>query len=155
MARSATFKTVDRGANALTRRFAANEAGLTVKVGMLAKAQEPHEGGGDLTVADIGTIHEFGLGVQQRSFIRGWYDENQEENKRIVSVLQKQVLRGEVTQPVALNRFGLKCVGDIQRRIVAGIEPPLAQSTIDKKGSSTPLVDTGQLRASISHEVSK
>lgn len=152
MARSASFKTVDHGANALTRRFAVNGAGLQVKVGLLAKADEPHEGT-ELTVADVGTIHEFGLGVPQRSFIRGWYDESQEENKRIVSVLQKQVLRGEVTQTVALNRFGLKCVGDIQRRIVDGIPPPLAQSTIDKKGSSTPLIDTGQLRASITAEV--
>lgn len=154
MAARSSFKTVDRGANALSKAFVTNGVGLQVKVGLLAKAAEPHEGT-DLTVADVGTIHEFGLGVPQRSFIRGWYDESQEENKRIVSVLQKQVLRGEVTQEVALNRFGLKCVGDIQRRIVAGIEPALAQSTIDKKGSSTPLVDTGQLRASISHEVSK
>ncbi len=153
MARSASFTTVDHGANALTRRFAVNGAGLTVKVGMLAKAQELHEGS-ELTVADVGTIHEFGLGVPQRSFIRGWYDENQAENTRIVSILQKQVLRGEVTQQVALARFGLKCVGDIQRRIVDGIPPALAPSTIAKKGSSTPLVDTGQLKASISSEVS-
>ena len=154
MAGRASFKAVDRGANALTKSFAANAAGLSVKVGLLAKASDPHEGT-ELTVADVGTIHEFGLGVQQRSFIRGWYDESQEENKRIVSVLQRQVLRGEVTQEVALNRFGLKCVGDIQRRIVAHIPPPLAKSTVKRKGSSTPLVDTGQLKASITHEVSK
>jgi HK97 gp10 family phage protein len=32
--------------------------------------------------------------------------------------------------------------------------PPLAQSTIDKKGADTPLLETGKMRDSIRHEVS-
>jgi len=32
------------------------------------------------------------------------------------------------------------------------IPPPLAQATIDAKKSSVPLIDTGQLRASIGHK---
>lgn len=146
-------RSVDRGANALLARAKRLSQGVEVRIGMLDKAQAEHKGTPGLTVAEVGTFHEFGLGVPQRSFIRGWYDESVEENKRTMAVLQKQVLRGQVSEEQALARFGAKCVGDIQKRIVDGIEPPLAESTVKRKGSSTPLVDTGQLKASITFEV--
>jgi hypothetical protein len=68
--------------------------------------------------------------------------------------MAQAVIAGKVPNVrVALDRLGAKFVGDIQRRIKAHIPPPLQQSTIDRKGSSTPLIDTGVLWSSITHEV--
>lgn len=66
----------------------------------------------------------------------------------------KVVIEKKYNLRVALDRFGLWAVGEIQQRIADGIPPPNAQSTVDRKGSSTPLIETGQLRASIKHKVS-
>ena len=55
----------------------------------------------------------------------------------------------------ALQRIGLWAQSEIQQRISDGIPPQNAPYTINKKGSSTPLVDTGQLRSSISFKVVK
>lgn len=103
----------------------------------------------ELTVADIGTIHEFGLGVPERSFIRAWFDEASDENRALLQSRLKLVIAGKLTPEQALERCALKFEAGVRRRIRARIPPPLAQSTIDRKGSSTPLIDTGQLVSSI------
>ena len=41
----------------------------------------------------------------------------------------------------------------MQEAISAGIDPPNAESTIKAKGSSTPLVDDGTLRQSITYVI--
>lgn len=106
-----------------------------------------------LTVLDVATFHEFGLGVPERSFLRGWFDENIERAKEAIRRLMVSVVEGKRTKEQALELFGQWLQGEIQKRIAEGIPPPLAQSTIDKKGSSTSLVDTGQLRSSVTYKV--
>src|SRR5262245_20440620 len=64
----------DRGAAA--RITALLDQGV-LKVGILeAEAAEEHEDADGATVGEIAEIHEFGLGVPQRSFLRGWVDED-------------------------------------------------------------------------------
>jgi hypothetical protein len=52
-----------------------------------------------------------------------------------------------------MKLIGMRVVGDIQDRISDGIPPPNSPITIARKGSSKPLIDSGQLRQSISFEV--
>lgn len=147
-----SVKDTDRGYAALVRRLTtAGEP--TVSVGIHeAEGSASEEGGA--TVAEIGSYHEFGLGVPQRSFIRDWFDENEEANKERIRKLAKAVAEGKIpSAEMALERFGLYAVGSIQSRIADGIEPELAEETIRRKGSSTPLIDTGTLRSSITHKV--
>jgi hypothetical protein len=54
---------------------------------------------------------------------------------------------------VALDRLGAKVAALLQNRISAGIDPPNSAATIARKGSSKPLVDTGQLKAAITWRV--
>jgi hypothetical protein len=54
---------------------------------------------------------------------------------------------------MAYGRIGMVAVGDVQRRIVQRIPPPNAPSTIAKKGSDVPLIDTGRLRQSVDYTV--
>lgn len=109
---------------------------------------------GKTTVALIGAAHEFGLGVPQRSFIRSWFDGNLARNEKIVEKALADIASGKRTTAVAARRAGSIMAADCQSRISAGgITPPLAPATIARrkrqKKSSTPLVDTGQLKASI------
>lgn len=126
---------------------------LEVAVGVLEeKGAAPKRGAADMTVLMVATIHEFGApaaGIPQRSFVRAYVDEHRDQIRAWQREILTPVFAGKVTATQALNRLGAKISGGIQARISAGIPPALAQETVDRKGSSTPLIDTGQLRASI------
>lgn len=107
------------------------------------------------TVLEIGTYHEFGLGVPQRSFIRGWFDESKDELRDLVRSQARLATEGRITGDQAAERIALKAEASVKKRIRNRIAPPLAQSTIDRKGSSVPLIDTGQLRAAIRGRVNR
>ncbi len=143
----------DHGANALIKAMLRAANGPELRVGILSKGAEAAEGSPDLTVADVATFNEFGLGVPERSFIRAWYDEQGAANRAKFRALSARVLRGELTQERMLEQLGLLFVGQIQQRITDGIAPENAESTKKQKGSSKPLIDTGQLRQSITYEV--
>jgi len=140
---------------------------IDVEIGIIGSdAEDDH---GELTNAELGTIHEFGSSdgrIPQRSFLRSTVEENRDKYKQMMadaaSAFGTGKLRGAGGRFVsggadgltaALNKVGLQAVADVQRKIADGIEPPLAESTIARKGSSKPLIDTGQLRRSITHRV--
>lgn len=150
----------DKGLKALIERCVSLKR-ATVKVGVLedkgaeAKRTEDEEPG-EMTVLEVATIHEFGApaaGIPARSFIRGTVDEQRGEIADVQRKLAIAVLSGKLEIGRALNQLGAAVSARIQRRIARGIQPPLLPRTIARKGSSKPLVDTGQLRSSISWEV--
>jgi hypothetical protein len=123
-----------------------------------------------LTVADVGTFNEFGTepfsvmsafgadgaasvhehpGIPQRSFIRAWFDENQDFIAETLRSQMKLVVAGKLTAEKAGNRIALAFEGSVKQRISRGILPKNADSTIARKGSSKPLIDKGQLRNAI------
>jgi len=143
----------DHGSKQLISRMARTGK---VRVGVIgskaAEAKAVGEGLTGDTVADIATIHEFGLGVPRRSFIADYVDGNVDEITTQLDRSAARILRG--SQMIReLNLIGLFIQGQIQERISNRIPPELAQATIDRKGSSVPLIDTGQLRSSITYEV--
>jgi hypothetical protein len=146
----------DRGADAAIKRARGR---MTVKVGVIgAKAAEPKKGGASAkltgnTVAEIATIHEFGIGVPRRSFIADYVDEDQPDLEKRLSLSARNIVKGKAMKEQEAERFGLYVVGQMQERIARGIAPPLHPETIRRKGSATPLIDTGQLRSSITHKV--
>lgn len=109
---------------------------------------------GKVTVGDIATWNEFGTRtIPARSFIRAFVDEKQDEIRATAKGLLLQVVRGKLTKEQALDQLGLWLQGQIQRRMAEGIPPPNAEATIEKKGSSTPLIDTGALRSAVTFKV--
>ena len=145
----------DHGYKELVKRVFAFGA-PKITVGVHAKeGAEAHEGGpAGVTLADVATWNEFGAGTTpERSFIRAWFDENQPRIKEAIRRLLTQVIEGKISEDIALERLGLWMQGEIQKKIAAGIPPPNAARTIEKKGSDKPLVNTGQLRAGITFEV--
>jgi hypothetical protein len=148
-------RVVDKGARDVVRRMGAARGSLALAVGVQGKKGIERHKGSILTVAEIAELHEFGLGVPERSWLRAWFDENQAEIREDIRKVGRGILLGRFTRERGLEILGLKYVGQIQRRIASNIPPPLAPATIAKKGSSVALIDTGQLRSAISYVVEK
>lgn len=154
---------IDKGFNALMKRLvsAADPTSLTVGIHEAEGSEQKKEehGTSELTLVEIAAIHEFGLAepdIPRRSFITDWADENAERHKGQLRTMAKAVIKGAVeSESQALERLGNLYVGEVQKRIAEGIEPPLAESTIKRKGSSKPLIDTGQLRSAVTYLVKK
>lgn len=164
---SVRIKDTDKGARKVLQRLLKNGA---LAVGVLAEdAGKTHEAkesvdrikdifagpGATLTIGEIAEIHEFGLGsAPRRSFLAGWVDENQDQIREVVRRGAAALVIGKLDSPLQfLNQLGAWAVGSIQKRMAENIPPPLSPETIRRKGSSVALIDTGQLRSSITYRV--
>lgn len=91
--------------------------------------------------------------IPERSMLRGGFDQYE---KDFVGVF-KNWFMGYLEGSLSLQEFGDVIgqwwVGKIQQRITEGISPDLHPFTIERKGSSKPLIDSGRLRASFNYEV--
>lgn len=167
MNNSKDVKIVDRGWKKLVQiaKQMRGEGLMTLKVGIIGEnADKEHiseDGKSTITMARLGGVHEYGavikvgkgrIVIPQRSFIRATIAEKN-NYKDLVAKLFKQVISGQRDEKTALSLLGETIVGDIKMRIAEGIEPANSPRTIAAKGSSKPLVDTGQLRNSITYAV--
>lgn len=157
---SASITDRDHGLKALVERIG-NLSKAAVRVGVLedkgAEAKsESDESKSAMTVIEVATIHEFGApaaGIPARSFLRGTVDEQMAEIRADQHKIAVAVISGKLDLRRGLDQLGARIAAKIQQRIARGINPPLNARTIARKGSSKPLINTGQLRSSISWEV--
>lgn len=132
-----------------------------VKVGVLAsKGGSAEHEDSDLTLVELMAIHEFGTEdgvIEAREPMQTGIKDSMSEIKKLQTLLTKNIILGRITTKHALDTMGLKVAAMIRRRVKNGahLQPALAQSTIDAKGSDRPLVDEGTLLNSITHEVSR
>ena len=112
------------------------------------------EGGGPNNL-EVATWNEFGTSrIPERSFIRATYDGERDRLEAAMRRVGELAVAGKDAVQL-LTAFGQFAVGLIRKKISDGVPPPNAQSTIDRKGSSKPLVDTGQLRKAVTARVFK
>lgn len=131
---------------------AAQQATVTIGIHE-AEGSQSH---GKFTVAQIAAVHEYGSEdskIPQRSFIRDTHDLNLQANLERLKRLEEHVLTGKLTQHQVLTYLGEVASKQMVERINQGIEPALKLATIKHKGSSKPLIDTGQLKGSITFQV--
>jgi len=127
---------------------------VTVGIHQKRANRSKKKAGASRTNVQIGTIHEFGSGkIPQRSFLRSTYDENLPKYKEYFERAYARATKAKKKVDVPLRLVGLKIASDVRRKIDAGIPPPNAPSTVKRKGSSKPLIDTGALKRSIGYEV--
>ena len=148
--------TRDRGYRKFVSRVASlhTPRGVTIGIHAQAGAEEHAEAHGvhanrPLTVLEVAVINEFGLGVPERSFIRAWFDSAQPQNQALAEHMLRRILKGEIDLETALAQMGAKFAGEVQKFIAAGVPPPNAPLTIARKGSSKPLIDSGQMRQAV------
>jgi hypothetical protein len=154
-----TVRVRDRGANAVVRRARlAEKSGVRVGIfgSNATERKAAEEGAAGLTVGQIASYHEFGRGVPERSFIRGYVDSHRQLIDGWIKDAAKKLLKrgGATTIQKELGKLGLKIEDGMADYIESALWlRPLDQRTIDRKRSSTPLIHTGQLVRSISSEV--
>jgi hypothetical protein len=115
-----------------------------------------HDGG--VTMADLMSIHEFGTSdghIPERAPIRSNDAKNVPRYKKLTRDLLKSIVFKHKGVSEALAILGEAVQNDIKAGIKEGLPPPNAPSTIARKGSSTPLIDTGILLNSIRYKVNE
>lgn len=96
----------------------------------------------------FGTVH-----IPARPFITNAVRDNHGKYRRYLKGEGKKILLGESTPKLMLEKLGLLGQGDIQEEITNLSSPANAPSTIRRKGSSNPLIETGQMRGSVTYKV--
>ena len=126
---------------------------MSVKVGIVEGYNISEDGA---NIAEYAAYNEEGTeNIPSRPFIRSWVDNNQEQINRFMTSAFNSVVSGKSTAKDAVKRIGEFAQSGIKKNIVKGGFEPNAESTIRKKGSSKPLIDTGTMRDSIRYRVLK
>jgi hypothetical protein len=129
---------------------AAVEAASKLESNFKGKAANP------VSLAMIAAVHEFGnpeMGIPERSFLRGGIRHGMPKFKELNETNLRAVVLGKMTIEEAIDQLGVVAAGEVKREFAIGEFKALKQKTIDRKGSSRPLIDSGQLRQSITYVV--
>ena len=127
-----------------------------------AEGSQPKEEDSPFTLADVASANEFGTQnesgteiIPSRSFLRSTYDENQGRFFALLRRYRNELLTDKKTMFQVLSFVGQFAQKQVVLKIVAGGTPftPNAPRTEQAKGSTSPLIDTGQMRQSIRYEV--
>lgn len=113
--------------------------------------------GGDAStnLAERGAVHEFGSKsgkIPARPFERKAFDGNIKEIKGFVSDEYNKMLERKIKAKHLLNRSGEFMEGLMKEEVTQGQFIALSPKTILAKGSSRPLIDTGDMRNAIQHK---
>lgn len=120
-----------------------------LRVGFLEGATYP----GGTPVAMIAAIHNFGApraGIPARPFFSNMV---REKSPGWGKALVKNLVANDFDVDRSLRMMGEGIAGQLRQSIKDTNEPPLAASTIKRKGFAKPLVDTGQMMNSVDYEV--
>lgn len=110
----------------------------------------------DLDIVQVAAWNELGTSkIPARPFMQQTLDNNEDVINAFTDALIGRVIDGSETVESAANSLGAKVKGLMQQEIRNGEFAPNAPSTIRKKGSSHPLIDTGTMRQSVTYVVRK
>ncbi len=91
--------------------------------------------------------------IPERSFIRAGYDENKDLLAKACENAVRRVVLGELTAEQACHNIGTAAVAMI-KKYMRTVQPAKGSITLaSAPGKTTPLVQTGRLRDSITYEV--
>ena len=156
----------DDSRETMLRAALAGARGSAITVGI--HGRETDRDDGDLTNAQVGAFHEFGTAtIPARPWLGGTLDARPREVAAALDHAVVLILDGKATTASALGQAAQLIEGEVKQYIADGIKPPLGQQAIDERtrrlgsnkaangGKITPLVLSGQLRASILGKVTK
>jgi hypothetical protein len=161
------------GLRALLERM--QQENRSVLVGVPAGKEEAD----GTSLALVAATNEFGSpeqNIPERSFLRGGIHDGAAKLRAVNVDSCKKILLGGMTVVQAVNKLGVIAVGEVKRKIVQGPFEALAPSTIARRKAKIggkriaahkakleaglspgllfrPLVDTGQLRQSITYQL--
>jgi hypothetical protein len=138
------------GLKALRERM--QDANRAVMVGVPAGKTEPD----GTSLAMIAAVHEFGSpenGIPERSFIRAGILRGRTKFERLNAANLRLVVLGQKTVEQAIEQLGVVAAGEVKREFTVGTFEPLKPATIARKGSSKPLLDSGNLRQAVTYVI--
>jgi hypothetical protein len=103
----------------------------------------------------IAVWNEYGTDwIPQRPFLRGTMIIHKHAYRRALRTIAKKGIAGENIVKL-LNQLAVVAVGDVKEAILDLQTPPNAPSTIARKDSENPLIDTGLMMQSVTYELRK
>ena len=125
-----------------------------VYIGVPTSKNGMHEGG--INIATLLALHVLGApsrGIPQRDPLRPPLIANAQRYSDLLALGLKNALANSTDPKLVYEKIGIVATNDVKDYFITGNFKALSEKTIKAKGSSKPLVDTGELRNSISYEV--
>lgn len=135
---------LERALASIARRL---DRRVTLRVGFLENARYPD----GTPVAMIAAIHNYGApraGIPPRPFFSNMIRDHQGEWPGAIAGLLRTMDPAD-----ALDVAGQAIAGQLRQSIIDTNDPPLAPSTVARKGFAKPLIDTSHMINSIDHEI--
>ena len=125
-----------------------------VYIGVPASKNGMHEGG--INMATLLALHVLGApsrGIPQRDPLRPPLIANAQRYSDLLALGLKNALSDGTDPKLVYEKIGIVATNDVYDYFVTGNFKALSEKTIKAKGSSKPLIDTEELRGSITYEV--
>ncbi len=122
-----------------------------LRVGFLEKAKYPD----GTSVGLVAMVQDFGApsrGIPPRPFFRNMIRKNEASWPKAIA---KTLTMTQYDIPKTLKLVGEGIAGQLRQSIIDTNSPPLSPITVQRKGHSKPLVDTGHMLQSVDYEVKK
>lgn len=130
-------------------------ANYEVAIGILGADAIREHPDGDLTIAEIAVVNEFGSSdghVPERGAHRLAFEINKSELEKRLHKTPELVDRGILEPKKALDLIGLWHADNIKDEIRTFDDPENAELTVKIKGFDNPLIHTGRTINSVMHE---
>lgn len=125
-----------------------------VYIGVPASKNGMHEGG--INMATLLALHVYGVptrGILQRDPLRPPLIANSQRYSDLLALGLKNALSDGTDPKLVYEKIGIIATNDVKDYFITGNFKALSEKTIKAKGSSKPLIDTGEMRNSITYEV--
>lgn len=129
-----------------------------IQIGFFETAHYPN----GTPVSEVAAVHEFGMGVPARPFMRPAIAKNKAKWANQISSGVNAVIRGAIDLDSALEQVGMVGASDVKFAIEAVTSPELHPLTIknrrtrknkNKNQSTKPLIDTDIMKSSVQSAV--
>lgn len=145
---------IDRGWRRLAKEIPELK-NRNVTVG-IQQGEAPYDDGTSLAL--VAMINELGTDdgrIPPRPAFAQNMDEHQGKYLRHLERLPVLLAQGRTTVDQHLNTLGQMAEDDLRSTIVGLRDPANADSTVDRKGSSNPLVEDGRLNQSVRYKIGR
>jgi len=145
----------------IASEIALAKGGSHIKVGILAAEGSIKPPGSNINFAGIASVNEFGtktagknrnVTVPARPFLSTTFETKLRSFTNMTNKQILEILNGRQSTKGALDKLGVIFSAEVKNTITRLKTPPNAPSTIARKGSSNPLIDTSRMRNSVAHE---
>ncbi len=121
---------------------------MIVKVGFQHGLASEEKTGAD--ICDVAAFNELGTEhIPSRPFLRNSIDENENMIRAFLQSQVVDIIKNGKTAEQALKEIGVFQKSLVQDMIEEGYFEPNAESTVRRKGSDHPLIDTGTMKNSV------